>query len=240
MPPQRRILLAILILTASACYKPYVFSPPGRVALLETAKTVGDGAHSVGVHGGQSIVDDFRVNHLTARYRYGLSDQLEVGADANLAKYDNMPAPPSRTNPFIASARVGAKWSPEVTGDNLAFIGGLGAGTYTGGPFVSPDVGVVIAYENPYVVPFLTLSSYMSIPLDAQEVDIGASEMSDHFVTPSTTVGVLGTTGLRVPIDMGTWTLAPSAGIAVSELIDEGRGYWNRGVVFTAGLDVDL
>jgi len=70
MPPQRRILLAILILTASACYKPYVFSPPGRVALLETAKTVGDGAHSVGVHGGQSIVDDFRVNHLTVRYRF--------------------------------------------------------------------------------------------------------------------------------------------------------------------------
>src|SRR5690554_6664913 len=122
MPPQRRILLAILILTASACYKPYVFSPPGRVALLETAKTVGDGAHSVGVHGGQSIVDDFRVNHLTARYRYGLSDQLEVGADANLAKYDNMPAPPSRTNPFIGSAQNSIQKAAQPAHNDL-FVG---------------------------------------------------------------------------------------------------------------------
>ena len=135
---------------------------------------------------------------------------------------------------------MGAKWSPKQTGQHLRFIGGLGAGTYTGGPFLSPDLGIVLAYENPYVVPFLTLSGYVSIPLDAQEVDIGVSEMSDYSVTPSTTVGILGTAGLRVPIDIGTWTLAPSAGIAVSELIDEGRGYWNRGVVFTAGLDVDL
>lgn len=238
MPTKPLIFAALLIIISTAaigCYSPHIYSPAGRVALLETAKTVGHEQRSVGVQAGRSAVMDFYTDHLTARARYGLSDYFEVGADASFQRYANMPSAPSRTNPTLWSARLAAKWAPEDFNDYAAVIGGVGGGTYAGGEFISPDLGLVFALENPYVVPFLTLSAHLSVPLNPQAVDIGVSEMSDYFSTPTTTFGFTATTGLRVPIKVGTWTVAPTVGVTLTKLSDESRD--DSGVALNAGID---
>jgi hypothetical protein len=47
---------------------------------------------------------------------------------------------------------------------------GLAAGTWAGGPFLSPDLSMILAWENPYCVPFVDGGGYTSHPLRAKNV----------------------------------------------------------------------
>src|SRR5690554_6808835 len=165
-------LLVIASLTATACSSPHLYSQPGRVAALEAAKTLDVGEHSVGAQGGVAYEASINLTQISAKYRYGLSDQVEVGVDGNLRVVTNMAKLKNRVNPIILSSRVGAKWAPAALQDYVAVTGGVAGGTYAAGQFLSPDLGVVLAFENRYVVPFVSASGYVSVPVNAQEVDV--------------------------------------------------------------------
>lgn len=240
MLPKHLVLTTLLLTLSSmttACSAPYLFSQPGRVATLEAAKTVGEGKRSVGVSGGPSTVYNLDITHVSARYRYGVTDQVELGADANFGVVTNLEnAKTQPTTPALWSARLATKWAPEVLQDYVAVIGGVAGGTYAGGQFISPDLGVVLAFQNDYVVPFLSASGYVSIPINAQGVDLSLSEPGDYVVTPQTTWGVTTTAGLRVPIDLDGWRIAPSLGLSSSELTDGNKDESS----IAASLGVDL
>lgn len=228
-------LLVIASLTATACSSPHLYSQPGRVAALEAAKTLDAGEQSVGAQGGVGHEASIDLAQISAKYRYGLSDQIEVGVDGNLRVVTNMEELKKPVNSTIWSTRVGAKWAPALLQDYVAVTGGVAGGTYAAGQFLSPDLGVVLAFENPYVVPFVSATGYVSVPVNAQAVDVTLAprwvynpsterneleERPQEFSTPETTWGVTGTAGIRVPVDLGKVTLAPSIGVSLSEFTD--------------------
>src|SRR5690554_4931465 len=131
----------VLLMGASTvsmgCTHAYLHSPSARVAPLEAARTVEDGDHALAVYAGPSSGSlDF--DNVSARYRQGVSDQVEVGGDLNFQVVRDMDEAETPVNPLLLSGRVAAKWSPAATQDYVAVFGGLGAGTSVAGQFLSP------------------------------------------------------------------------------------------------------
>lgn len=242
--------IALVLMTGASvvsmgCTHAYLHSPSARVAPLEAAKTLEDGEHALAVYAGPSRGSlDF--DNVSGRYRQGVSDQVEVGGDLNFQIVSKMNEAVTPVNPLVLSGRVGAKWSPAVTQDYVAVIGGLGAGTSVAGQFISPDLGVIFAFENRYVVPFVSANGFVSVPINAQPVDMrarsqmdaepDAADLAAAAQTPLTTYGVSGTAGVRVPIRLERVTLAPMIGISRG-WVDDGQETADTAAL-SAGMDV--
>lgn len=239
MPTKHLILAALLIITslvATGCSSPHLYSHRGRVAIIESAKTVGEDQHSVGVYAGNTTLGEFNTSHLTAGVRQGLRDNLELGVDASFGKFSDWTLTKNVRKPTIWSARLSTKWAPEVFHNNFAVIGGVGGGTHVGSQFISPDIGFVLAYDNPHVVPYMSVSFYASVPLNAQRVVLGHRDRIEYIAAPTFTWGATTAAGLRVPIDIGGWSVVPSSGIAMLQAVDEQQ--YERGLVLNLGRDV--
>ncbi|HKO94478.1 MAG TPA: hypothetical protein VJU61_25165, partial [Polyangiaceae bacterium] len=88
---------------------------------------------------------------------------------------------------------------------------GLGAGASAGGAFLSPDLGLNLAVENPILVPFASARFYLSAPIAPRYVHFttgdGAGERADdsdgepdaYRRLPHFTYGIQLSGGLRVP-----------------------------------------
>ncbi len=150
-----------------------------------------------------------------------MAEHSELGLDANMKKVSASEAA-ADVDPYIWSARVGGKWAPVLFQDHVALVYGLGAGTSEGGPFVSPDAGAVLAWENPYLVPFTSINGFVSEPIDARPVDVSTHEegVGTNIQTASTTWGATVTGGLKVPISVGRSTVAPMVGMSHSLISD--------------------
>lgn len=237
----KRLLTAIGLIALSTpltgCYA-HLYSPPARVDALEGAKPVEHGRTSVGASAGtHGEVFGFDATTVSVRARHGVSDHAEVGFDANLARLnENDAATP--VDPNIWSARVGGKLAPAALHDYAAVIGGVGAGTSAGGKFISPDVGLVLAFENPYLVPFASIDGFVSQPIDARPVDISTTDegAGTHVAKAQRTWGATAAAGLKVPIDIGRSRVAPYAGMSLTRMTD---GEEPTGVIgASAGVDV--
>jgi len=134
----------------------------------------------------------------SAEVHRGLGQGAEVSLAANGAHLQGHSS--AGTSPDIFSGRAGAK--KELWLHHLSAIAGLGAGHSAGGEFVSPDLGLIFGFDNPYAVPFLSMHAMGSFPLGARSVDVSSGDdQPGSFVdTPKTTWGLGGTAGLRVPI----------------------------------------
>lgn len=221
----KNVIIALcLATTASALVgcAPHVYSPPARVSALESAKPVAKDETSGGVAVGmQGEVFGFETLDASARVRRGVTEHSELGLDANMMRVNDSEAA-ADVDPYIWSARAGGKWAPALLEDHIALIYGIGAGTSEGGPFVSPDVGAVLAWENPYLVPFASVNGFVSEPLDARPVDVSTHEegVGTNVQTASTTWGATVTGGLKWPISVGGSTVAPMVGMSHSLLSD--------------------
>src|SRR5262249_28386182 len=96
--------------------------------------------------------------------------------------------------------RIGVK--TEVT----PYVGvGTGVGfavSPSAGNAVAADVGAIFAYDNCYVVPFLSVAGFVSAPLKAETVDIAQpSDMESHPATPRTTFALPLPAGVRTPFE---------------------------------------
>ena len=109
----------------------------------------------------------------------------------------------------------------------MSVTGGAGAGGSAAGGFVAPDVGAIIAYENPYIVPFLALRGTLSQPIGASLVDTSSTSNSrgEYVFTPHLTWIGGGIAGIRVPLGSneakGTLRGALLGGIGFTHLADE-------------------
>lgn len=188
----------IVLLVALAGCAPHLYSPPGRSLPLEAAATVAPGETALQLEGGvSSAVFGPGVAHGTARVRHGVAEEIEVVVEGNavVVLHDDE-GPSSDAHRGIYGARVGAKlgFSP-----HFAFTFGAGAGGSAAGGFVSPDLGIIGSYDNPYVVPFLSLRGFISQPFAVRGVEINHSDRTERF-TPDLTWGFAWSTGLRIPV----------------------------------------
>ncbi len=74
--------------------------------------------------------------------------------------------------------------------------------------YSSADVGAVIGYENPWVVPFIHGGGFASIPIKPKEVNLTSPGDEDqHFDTAEKTVGLSLGAGLRVPLALNSTSI---------------------------------
>ena len=136
--------------------------------------------------------------------RHGMGADTDLSADLSVLHINGNSV--AGTYPTLRSAGRGGfkhralRW--------LSLTGaGWGGGASAGGRFLSPDIGVIAAFENRYLVPFLAFRGSFSVPFDCHPVDTG--QAGSHsvgqwvYVPPFTWIGG-GVAGLRLPL--GGWT----------------------------------
>jgi hypothetical protein len=189
------IAVATLVFLGSACsYQ--LSSPPARMVHLESARTLAPGEMSAALKGtAQAALFDPAVAAGTAVVRRGLTESLEVNGEVTyaslLADYEDDQV---GINPSIYAGRVGMKLAK---GRHVALTAGLGGGfAPAAGGFAATDVGGIVSYDNCYVVPFGSLSAFLSQPVGAKTVDFGSHGTSQA----STSYGFSAAAGLEVPL----------------------------------------
>ncbi len=191
--------LLISVPLAMACSR-NVYTPPARPVMLTSAQTANSGATFVRAYcSTSSEMFGPSINAGTVGVRHGLKERLEVVADASYAQVGEKSV--AGTNRGIAMARVGVKFRPNPS-PHIALVAGAGGGySPAAGVYSSVDAGAVIGYENRYIVPFVAVSGFASIPLNARQVDITTSDDDmQYFDSPEETVGLTLGAGLRVPL----------------------------------------
>lgn len=195
----------------------HLHSPPARTLPLETARVLEDGKYAVQLSAADHGLDfDNNAISGTATVRRGFGDGWEGSVEASAIKANPEKATAVELSPWAGSGRIGVK--RRLVGDALAAEVGLGGGGYVGGGYFSPDVALITSYENPYVVPFLSVRAGVSQPIGPREVDLSLAGDGEgvHLSTPITT-GFYGfNLGLRVPIG----PMALVAGAQFQRLVD--------------------
>jgi len=192
------LTLAALAVLGGCSYQ--VLSPPARMVNLESARTAAPGETVVGVHGGgYAAVFDPGVGAGSFGVKRGVTPQVEVGAEASLARVVTDKFPDIDRNLF--AARVGGKLSNEKGWG--ALTGGIGGGfAPAAGGFTALDAGAVISYPNCYLVPFANGTGFASLPFARKQVDFkdssGSLAASD---TAHSTLGFGLSAGLEIPLD---------------------------------------
>ncbi len=191
-------LLASLALTGAGGCVNHVYSPPARTLPLETAATLAPHRHALALEGsGHGAMFGPSLESGTLRYRQGVAPGLEVEAEGSAMYVDEQTS--ANTNHMIYAGRLGFR---HPFGRYVAASVGLGGGFDAAGAFFSPDMGGVVAWENPYLVPFFSLRGFLSLPIAARAVDTSKADNppGTQINTPSNTIGLNLTLGLRVPI----------------------------------------
>jgi len=227
--------LALLgLATVGACgfraYSPPAgWSPAENVAPLKPEQSsiagafhLGGGIFGPGVVGGSVSI------------RHGLTDTYEVQGDVAYAHIREV----SRSSVFkgIISARAGLKglFSPKF--EHISWNASLGGGGHAGGGFIAPEVGVQFGYENPYLIPWLRTSVFLSHPLGPKTVDIAPPDkQGPDLDTPQTTFGIRIAMGFSI-----AWAEAlPMRIHFVNEMIHLNRVDGKTDGIFGFGLAVE-
>lgn len=195
-----RALTCLSALFAVAC-SPIALSPAIRTVPLETAQTVR--ADHVAVRasgGGHDEVFGPRVATASGGLSVGVVDDVELQLDGSFAYVASLESR-ATLSPYAAAGRIGVKHQPV---EWLALTAGVGAGSGPWGAFMGGDLGVILAYENPYVVPFFAARMQLSQPIHGQTERLVTmqSDGTDMItlLSPTTTFWFQPSTGVRIPI----------------------------------------
>ena len=199
--------LAFSLLLCSGCVQ-NVYAPPARVLPLESSATVPEGYTAVSGEfaGSAAALTTPLILSATGRVRHGIHESLEVSGEASVVHLRD-PRSVSDANPNLYSLRAGVK---RGFSQHFAITGGLGGGyAPAGGGFVSPDLGFVAGYENPYFVPWVNGRGFVSLPFATSPVDVTVENDDERvFSEAEITYGFQLAVGFKIPV--GEWLLAPN------------------------------
>jgi hypothetical protein len=172
------------------------------------------------------------------RGRFGLTSFLEAQVEATYMEID-YPNYDHRS-PHLGTGRIGLKLAPI---EHFAFVAGYGMGGHTHGAFASPDVGLIVAYENRYCVPWFALRAWVSAPINPKTRTVTNNDGDMFVLRPYDTFGWQASTGIRIPITLDAEDnvrLNLLGGLAVGRLHDlrqdESFGFWQ----FETGFEIVL
>ncbi|MCA9580634.1 MAG: hypothetical protein KC416_02495 [Myxococcales bacterium] len=193
-------VLALVLALAAGCTT-RIYSPPSRVSLLESSRALDAGETTVRAGGGGASYDfGAALAHGSVKVRHGVGDGLELHAEGMAAFL----LAESATNPHpgIYGLRVGVKHQPVPDVPHFALFGGIGGGGSAGGGFIAPDLGFIVAWENPYFVPFLSGFLGMSVPIAPKSVDLSKPDEGPgaQVIEPQLTFLYGASLGARIPI----------------------------------------
>lgn len=223
--PSTSIPFALVVSALFTACSHHVYSPPARMISLETAATLQPGEVGVAFEGNGGGVLAFggEVAGGTARVRVGQYENFELSGEGSATFVLNEGSGDDHRG--IYSARVGSKY--RLT-DWLSVTGGLGGGGSAAGGFFSPDLGLLVAYENLYFVPFVSGEVGVSVPFAVSAVDTSEPEEPPGSVMsePVTTWLAGAQAGFRIPIHVNgheRFSLLGAAGLlGLLDGVDDG------------------
>lgn len=190
----------ISFLTIGACNFRAYSPPAGWVPAESVAPLAPDQSSIAGsLHLGRGVFGP-GIGGGSVSLRHGLTDSYEVQGNVSYLHVIQE----SRTTDFkgIVTGRVGLKGLFDPEFKHLSWNASLGGGGHTAGGFISPEAGLQIGYENPYLTPWLRTSLFLSQPLGATAIDIAPKdEAQADLDTPQTTFGVRVAVGLSISWD---------------------------------------
>ncbi|MDH3483364.1 MAG: hypothetical protein OEM16_03980 [Myxococcales bacterium] len=199
-----RITLVLGLMLVSGCIA-YVHSPPGRSFPLETSKALYKRETGIQLEAGGGVGADVGLPGFNLRVRHGIVDKLDGSFELGYLRIKTDGPNLANSDRNLVTGRLGVKY--EII-KHIAVTAGVAGGAWAGGTFVSPDVSLILAWENPYVVPFVDGGGYTSHPLGEKPVRIvedffrGNSEV--FRVAPVFTYGWTAGFGLRIPLVRNT------------------------------------
>jgi hypothetical protein len=192
-----RALILLCALGGSGCAY-HVFSPPARLLPLESAQVLPEGGSAVAFdlgHAGALFGPE--LSAVGVRYRRNVAAELDGVAEASLLHVRG--SGPDTSNPNALTLRAGGKFG---VWRHLALTFGAGGGASAAGGFVSPDLGLVLAFENRYFVPFVSVRGFASQPIHARRVRLGEDEDGyEQFGRPLLSFGFAAAAGVRIPLE---------------------------------------
>jgi hypothetical protein len=231
----------VLVTSCALGCTPHVYSPPARITPLETARPTPTSDVALQVSGGHhSEMWGIEASSFAIRTSHGLSDDLDVNVSSNLTHIIGEGA--ANPHPNIYTARAGVRYAPAWLADFVAFTGGVGGGYSAGGGALSGDIGINVAWQNDYLVPFAASSFFLSQPIRARAVDVTLSDdpVGTDIQIPDTTWGSSTTLGVFIPIHYGSLDHARPGGLylamAITSLSDGEDGSVLIG--FTPGIEI--
>ncbi|UJR86735.1 hypothetical protein [Sandaracinus amylolyticus] len=201
---------SVLALALGGC-TPFALSTPARTLPLESSATLEEGQGSLQVAGSYFSSSDVEGGSASLRGRVGVASQLELQGEGTVAHIDYE----DERSPLYGTGRIGLKFAPV---EWVGLVAGVGAGGHSYGPFVAPDIGVIFAYENPYVVPWGAARGFVSVPVDPSTVRVtrpNGEEIEVFDLTPPNTAGWQLSTGIRIPFVVDPDPLRPRRGTRV-------------------------
>lgn len=235
----KTFILLVAALLFSGCTA-HVFSPPATGGSLETVKPLGESVVRVGARA-NSQSDGFgpKAKTFSAQFRRGFAQKFELGADLSLFHIKGVEQADKDLSPYVGTLRLGGKL--EVLENYMAIQGGVGGGFSDAGQFFSPDLGIILAVENPYLVPFVNVSGFVSQPINPKAIDVTIADqpIGSDIQEPKFTYGILWSAGVRVPFEISEgMILAPSVGFGGTYLVDSEETANLTG--FLGGVDLEF
>lgn len=188
----KAIVVASVTLSTTCSYQ--VYSPPAHMVALESARTLAPGETTLaakGTYQGEVLEPDLAAG--SAVVRRGITEKVEMTGEVSYSRVlVGDQESDLHLNPGIYATRVGVKLAPN---HHLAVTSGIGGGVApAAGAFGAIDVGGIVSYDNCWVVPFASISGFVSQPVVAKAVDFGEHGKS----TASTSYGMTSAAGIEV------------------------------------------
>lgn len=216
-------LAAIVSLGSVGCQR-HIFSPPARTVPLDAPRVLAPGETAINVTGSHTdSVFDANVNGGTLGVRRGLTERVELQAEASGYHVDADEQTRASISRTAVAGRVGTKVG--LFRRHVSAFGGLGGGHHAAGGFLTPDVGLILGFDNPYFVPFVLGRVGVSQPIGAKTLDLSKPDETPGTALAkpllSTYYGF--TIGGRVPIEPNGSKVkgAVLGGLAFQEIRDK-------------------
>lgn len=221
-----RHILLIATLTSAGCAS-QVMSPPARYMPFEGPSHAAAGTTSIALEGGGGgQVFGPSAGGGTLRIAHGV-DETEWSGEASFAYLDD--EFPSVASRLWGALRGGARGHFDQAFPHAFWGAGFGAGAYAGGVYVSPELTAGIGYNNPTLIPYLSVTALTSLPLVAETVDTTADPDQPESDRPLVTVGFRIHLGVEVPIaDRAVFSLG-SHGVFLVDLEGTSEGWLGFG-----------
>jgi hypothetical protein len=210
----RFLILPIIAASLSGCAS-QILSPPARFQPFEGPRLAGDGATWLdldGGGGGQMFGPSAFGGTLRARHGAGTR---EWSGEVSAVVLDDDAA--STASRLWGALRGGVRDRIVDRFKHAWWGAGVGGGVYAGGVFVSPELGIGIGYDNPYIVPYWSITGIVSLPIVAREVDTTQEADTPRTDSPLASFGLRSQLGVEVPV---TDSAALSLGINFVVLVD--------------------
>ncbi len=219
--PAGHVVFGTIGIGCVACSAPIV-SPPASPIVFETVRPVPEGEVNVrGAFNVASGVFTGSANAGTLGARFGLPHGLELSADATAYR---VAAGDQRTEPHVprwVGAGRTALSSRTLSTDFFRPFVGFGGGYSALGGFISPDLGFVLAIDNPYCVPFLQARGGLSVPLAPRSVTVldSSGGVIDRG-RPQLTTLAMASLGVEFPLWRRANTDSLALGLSFLRLVD--------------------